>query len=308
MRTGRDSQRQKVYDAEGWSGGRSFGPGREGLAEIEAYYRHLLGLKILERRFGAWAVRGEIAVIGGGSSRASYHRGRAEPFASKRRRGLSDHSIMFAAHNRSEIVALHELAHHLTRDADEPHGWEFAAAYLWLVRNRLGAEAADQLRRGFRQTGARYTAPRAKRQLSPEQAEAARARLATIREEQAAKRAAETGEWLIQKYERRLAEEEPDRQTGAAIYEWGSMSGAGRHRMVYYWSPWPPNGTVWKLRSSAEKWAEAERAGWSAEDQERIEISVVSKAEAMANYDKAVADRARRLGWVQPAASESGQR
>lgn len=304
-RTGRDSQRQKVYDAEAWSAGREFGSGPEGLAEIEAYYRKLLSQKTLRRRFGEAMCSGQIAVIGGGSTRASYHRGRGEPFASKRRRGLSDHAIMFAASNRNELVALHELAHHLTRNAAEPHGWEFAAAYLWLVRNRLGAEEARKLREAFRRTGARYTAPRAKRQLSPEQAEAARARLAEIRQRQAAKREAETGEWLIQKYDRQLAEEARDRQTSAAIYEFGSMGGAGRHRMVTYWSPWPPNATVWKLRSSAEKWAEIERTGWAAGVEREIEISVVSKDEAMANYEKAVADRNRRLGWTKAAASQS---
>jgi putative metallohydrolase (TIGR04338 family) len=59
---------------------------------------------------------------------------------------------------RSPIVVLHELAHRATRrrvrqlDLD-PHGPEFAGAYLALLRRFVGAEAARRLRRELERRG-----------------------------------------------------------------------------------------------------------------------------------------------------------
>lgn len=45
-----------------------------------------------------------------------------------------------------EMVVLHELAHHLTRDADQCHGPEFVAAMIDLLHRFMGVEAAFMLR------------------------------------------------------------------------------------------------------------------------------------------------------------------
>ena len=296
MRSETDSQRQKVYDGEPFSGGQRF----ESLVEIERYFRHVLGLKIVQRKFGRAACSGSIAALGGGVSRATYHRGRSEPFADPRRKGLSDHTIMFSQSNRNEQIALHELAHHLTRSAPQPHGWEFAAAYLWLVQNRIGAEQAARLKAGWKASGARWTAPRAKRQLSPEQAEANRQRLAEIRARQEAKREAERGEWVIQ---RRDAEAYGPRISSRAEFEWGEVSGSGSMRGVRYWSTWPKNATVYGLSSSAEKWAAQERAELA--EPHPYEISIVSLDEAMANYELGCARRNEHHRKLQAAADEA---
>lgn len=297
-RSSRDSQRQKVYDGEPSSGGRQF----ESLVEIERYLRHVLGLKVVRRRFGERECSGSIAVLGGGISRASYHRGRREPFADRRRKGLSTETIVFPRFAYNEHTALHELAHHLTRFADEAHGWEFAEALLWLTKNRIGAEHAAKLRAGWKASGARYTPPRKRRSLSPEQAEAARARLAEIRARQEAAREAERGEWLIERVD---ADAYGPRISSRSEFCWGEIGGAGEQRQVRYWSTWPKGGTVYTLRSSAEKWAERER---SLDPGSPFEIRVVSVEEAVEHYEAMVARTAEHHRKLRAAADEATAR
>jgi putative metallohydrolase (TIGR04338 family) len=45
-----------------------------------------------------------------------------------------------------ELVVLHEIAHHLSRDAAQSHGPQFLAAYLDLLERFVGPEAALMLR------------------------------------------------------------------------------------------------------------------------------------------------------------------
>lgn len=45
-----------------------------------------------------------------------------------------------------ELVVLHEVAHHLSRNADQSHGPKFVAAYLDLLERFMGDEAAFLLR------------------------------------------------------------------------------------------------------------------------------------------------------------------
>lgn len=301
-RSSRDSQRQKVYDGEPASGGRRF----ESLAEIERYLRHVLSLKIVQRRFGDYACGGSIAVLGGGISRASYHAGRREPFADPRRKGLSSATIVFPRFAWNEHIALHELAHHLTRSADEAHGWEFAEALLWLTRNRIGAEHAARLREGWRSSGARYTPPRKRRAMTPEQKAAARARLAEIRERQEEQRAAERGEWVIERVD---AEAYGPTISSRSEFCWGEIGGAGELRQIRYWSTWPKGATIYTLRSSAEKWAERERQLCRLPDPASpFEIRVVSLAEALEHYEAMIDRTAEHHRKLQAAAEEARDR
>lgn len=50
-----------------------------------------------------------------------------------------------------ELVVLHELAHHTSWT--EPHGPEFAAEFLWLVEHAMGPEVAWILRDAFQAAG-----------------------------------------------------------------------------------------------------------------------------------------------------------
>lgn len=61
------------------------------------------------------------------------------------------------------------------------HGREFCAIYLDVVRALMGVAAHDLLRARFRYTGVRFT-PKRTRTLTPEQREAARSRMARIKE------------------------------------------------------------------------------------------------------------------------------
>lgn len=289
-RSDRDRQRQKVYDGEHpfWGAAGYLGS----LADAERFYDRLLGQKTVQRRFPTtWTPPGSIAVIGGGKGGGSYHRGRWEPRALGDGQGY--HTIVLTGRNLDLLVAVHELAHHLTRGAAEAHGWQFAEAMLWLLKRAGHAELSDKLRRAYRETGARYTPPRAKRQLSPEQAEAARARLAKIREEREAKLAAERGEWVIERWD---PEAYGPRPSTRAEFQWGEVSGAGAWRGIRRWTTWPPNATVYGTRSGAERWAAQEReqldgkraAGASLLP---IEIRVVSLADAQAHYEEGVERR-----------------
>lgn len=280
----RDHQRQKVYDAEPHMGGRRF----ESVADAERYVDHLLGMKIVRRKFGArWTPPGSIAVIGGGAGGAAYFSTRLSRRSSDGK--LAHRTIVMSRSRLDEHTLLHELSHHLTRgSADGAHGWQFCDAMLWLVRNRLGREAAESLRLAYRRTGARYLPPRPKRTLSPEQAEAARARLAKVRADREAKLAAERGEWLIEWYY-------DDGRGKSSPYRWAVISGSGSRRGVRYWTTWPPNATVYRTISGAERWAAPEREGWAAPEREGRstgEVRIVSLADAQAHYDEAVAARA----------------
>lgn len=101
------------------------------------------------------------------------------------------HTISLGRYGRQDWVVLHELAHIATTRrygdlAAAAHGWQFCDTYLRLVRTWLGKPQRDALRAAFRAHGVRYTAPRAKRQLTPEQKAELTARLARAREAKAA--------------------------------------------------------------------------------------------------------------------------
>lgn len=85
---------------------------------------------------------------------------------------------------RNEAVVLHELAHTIClrqggREAF--HGWQFCAVYLKLVLYLMGREAHNTLKAAFKANRVRFTEPRKRQPLSPEQAAALTERLAQYR-------------------------------------------------------------------------------------------------------------------------------
>jgi putative metallohydrolase (TIGR04338 family) len=87
-----------------------------------------------------------------------------------------------------EDVLLHEVAHildyrdHWRYEEDRAyHDWRFAQIYLDLVRNVMGKEAHDALRKSFKKHRVRYTEPR-KRTMTAEQREALQERMKLARE------------------------------------------------------------------------------------------------------------------------------
>ena len=104
-----------------------------------------------------------------GTSYGWYHRKMDTPSISLNRQG------------RQKSIVLHELAHILQPSGSAGHGWQFCSIYLRLVRHFIGNEAHDRLKAEFKACKVRSTKPRAKRTLTPEQREAATARLAAAR-------------------------------------------------------------------------------------------------------------------------------
>lgn len=99
---------------------------------------------------------------------------------------------------RNEAVVIHELAHVVAlreygRYGDAAyHGWQFCSVYLKLTLYGMGREAHDVLKAAFKANRVRYTAPRAKRQLTDEQRQALADRLALGRLAAASERRAAT--------------------------------------------------------------------------------------------------------------------
>jgi hypothetical protein len=94
--------------------------------------------------------------------------------------------IKLGVYGRCHAMAIHELAHHYA-GLGHQHDWRFAEVYLDMVRHFLGAEAAKFLREQYRRNRVKYTQPKPKRQLTDEQREVLRERMAALREAKAAK-------------------------------------------------------------------------------------------------------------------------
>ncbi len=190
----RDSQRQKVYDAEtrafgGWLRSESMS-----VRESQAFVDRVLATKWIENQED-WA--GVLATIRrrGGVEIVPSHGGGNASFEPREIGDGSGYgyirihrpSIALGVKARQKDVILHELAHLIAPRSAAAHGWQFCDIELRLVRHFLGKEAHDRLKAEFKAGKVRFTKPRAKRQLTPEQREAATARLAAARAARAAK-------------------------------------------------------------------------------------------------------------------------
>jgi putative metallohydrolase (TIGR04338 family) len=166
--TARDSQRARVYDAEGLVR-RMFDRADEAGARTVELYGSQITLPV-ERRFASVeSVQSYVdRVLGLNWVRADWVRA-SEPMTVRARAGSA------AAHYETEgavlavpvhaggsawalreLVILHEIAHHLDAAADTaPHGPEFCTRYLELVDGIVGPEAALVLRTTLLSCGVR---------------------------------------------------------------------------------------------------------------------------------------------------------
>ena len=146
----RDSQRQRVYDAEAvwqreyWT---NFPPEFESVAEAEQYMFDVLALPEVQRRFGGAAQHiadkmrvtklGRNATATGGAAIPQYC------------------EIQIAEDLLLEPVALHELAHLLStaESGKADHGSEFTNAHLNLVEAAIGPDAACDLAERYERRG-----------------------------------------------------------------------------------------------------------------------------------------------------------
>jgi putative metallohydrolase (TIGR04338 family) len=189
----RDSQKQRLYAAEQYVRifhdipiGDGSMPAVERVKLVEKFIKQVCKRKYIIRKYGKGAYGCTPPSV-----RLSY--GNAYRFA----RAYGTHTIEMPRSGSwayTQLVALHELAHIFEsrqRRERAAHGWEFAAIFLDLVRNVMGRTAHDALKAAFKEHKVRYK-PKGKRTLTPEQREAARARMEkarAVRAEKLARRA-----------------------------------------------------------------------------------------------------------------------
>lgn len=170
----RDTQRQKVYDAERAAFGGSKPEGYS-IAEMQQLIDKWRSSKVLQRHYPR-ATRPLRVADGRGRRRACF-----APM------GLfHDDELRMPRWSRKKWVLLHEFAHALTYSSARAwHGWEFCECYLYLVRVYIGRGAEEKLAREFKAHHVKYRKPR-KRQMTEAQREAARQRMLAMHAERKA--------------------------------------------------------------------------------------------------------------------------
>lgn len=230
----RDSQRQKLYNAEDFL--RTEGKKMPTVPEIEAYVQDLVSSAWFRKRYPSLAHTG--IKVGDG-------RRRSTACASWLRRQIS-----MPKWSRVESIVLHEVAHLCTNEIHgtlvASHGWQFASILVELVQHQMGKRAADGLKESFRNHRVRYTAPR-KRQstMTPEERQKRSERLSAAREA----RLGERGRWAIVVGRR---------NDGSPLYMVGPFREPAFKTAHYRaYTGYEKYATTWVGRRSAEKWVES---------------------------------------------------
>lgn len=141
MRTERDTQKSKVYEAEDkahWlTYGRSLHTRTLTNDEVQPRIDEIMAMRAIQSRWGQHKIRVRFTHGGGHAS--------------------SPWDIALGANSRNDWYILHEIAHCLTWGQGAGHGKEFAGVYLFLVRTVLGQTAYDNLLAQFRERRVRRT-------------------------------------------------------------------------------------------------------------------------------------------------------
>jgi putative metallohydrolase (TIGR04338 family) len=177
----RDSQRQKLYDAERLAFDNN--PAipdtmirYESVEDCEKAIRLIWSKTRFQNEFPAvakhWRYQNAPRVKPGfGCRRATAYCGRW--------------SVTLPVWSRKRWVIVHELAHlaHYAEGSagQADHGWQYALTYLRLTRLTMGVDAYEALRQAFKAKGVRYKAPRAKKPMSDEAKAALAERLKAAR-------------------------------------------------------------------------------------------------------------------------------
>lgn len=167
----RDSQRSKVYAAERAVAAGIYSGHLPTMDEVQVYVTKIEEDRWFQRTFGNRRFlvkdgRGRSAAGGGGGA------------------------ITLPVHSRTPRVILHEVAHCLAgrrfgrgggwHAEGGGHGWKFCSIYLQLVRHFMGKDCHDMLKASMKKHRVRFTEPRT-RQLTDEQRQALRDRMAQVR-------------------------------------------------------------------------------------------------------------------------------
>lgn len=184
----RDSQRKKVYIAEDAAMRWTSTPRSElmTIKECQAFIDKVMSSKWLRSqpdlagRIAAIDKRGGVVVIAGrGRANATFDVRYSQSWGEVYRETRP--SISAGTRTRQPYILLHELAHILDSSSGAWHGWQFCDILLRLVKHFMGAEAHARLKASFKEHKVRFTAPRAKRELTPEQRALLTQRLAAAR-------------------------------------------------------------------------------------------------------------------------------
>jgi len=183
----RDSQRSKVYKAErnagiqqsvyrktayGSVGNREIQPMT--IEECQKMVDKILTSKYVQRKYDSSGIirwGKSIRVVAGKSGGMA-------------RDEWGVKTISLGIWGRQEFVVIHEVAHHLA-GLHNKHNWRFCQVELDLVRHFMGKEAHDSLKAEFKKLKVKFTAPRKKRELTPEQRAILVERMAKAREAKA---------------------------------------------------------------------------------------------------------------------------
>jgi len=175
MSIARDTQRQRVYTAESAVEKATPSARLEAVRDVERFVKATLARKRVQDDFPrATRVYKYVPDVTDGRGR-------------RRACAVGSCEIRMPVWSRTELIVLHELAHiminreHGDRDTIASHGWQFCAAYLRLVLHVMGRQHHDALKASFKAHRVRFTKPRAKRELTPEQRAALVARMAAAR-------------------------------------------------------------------------------------------------------------------------------
>lgn len=175
----RDTQRKRVYKSD--NALIAIAAKLPEVKDMERFVKRVLGMKRVQDAFPR--------------ARLSTWLPRVEDGRGRRAAGGCAHYITMPLWSRNEAVVLHELAHTINARVNNDtagHGWQFCSIYLTLTLHAMGREAHDALKAAFKANRVRYTAPRAKRQLTDEQRQALADRLALARLAAASERRAAT--------------------------------------------------------------------------------------------------------------------
>lgn len=172
----RDSQKQKVYNAEQmylWQHSTNVYLGD--IAQCQLFVNQVLKRRYVQKHYDTQNIK--IKVVGNPTKRRWAH-----AFCGS---GLIELGTGEAADwSRTTAVVLHEIAHILAYrtylEHTGSHGWEFARTFHDLVRNVMSKDAADCLKTGYKVYKVRTAAPRT-RVMSEEQKNAQRVRLREAR-------------------------------------------------------------------------------------------------------------------------------
>lgn len=167
----RDSQRQKVYDSERAAFGQINTPSNatwKSLDEVERWMqRKIYKSAYLTKKYPILK-RYHIDLRPGAGARNAF----AKP---------GDGSITLPLWARREWVVCHEITHIINDPQVAWHGWQFCEVYLDIVRHTMGKDAHDKLKAQFKAHRVKFSKPRAKRELTEEQREVLRQRMAVAR-------------------------------------------------------------------------------------------------------------------------------